>query len=280
MRIREDDIRQIVREVIREGFSIKNFPREPIGQGEPTVLSRGKKEFSLLGGDSLNLAAEIKRRFRPHPGFSSWLMLHGEKPTDIVSEVTRWNPRLEKSAHVYRDAATIRRHIDQDHSQEMDSFNKRPGVYGEAKPKKPVRVFILLEGGVITGMFDEEAMTEYHRTPAGWRYYPGSASSPYGIWADRSMEAIENDGTWTITPEDAEEFDGYIDEATIVGSRPAAILIDLDSFEELVPSMTDGDKRMWEKFARDVELIDLPLLDLGLRLILPSSLVDMISSGV
>jgi len=283
MRILEGDIRRIVGQVIREGFSIKNFPREPIGKGEPSSLSSDEDEgeFYLLGGDDVKKAADVKRRFRAHPGFSSWLKLHTEEPRDIVGEVTRWNPRLEKSIHLVRDGSAMKAYADGLYSQAMSGH----AIFGGETPRRYVLVSILLHGGKITGMYDDDPMTEYQKTPSGWRYYPGNAidirnSDPENLspWQSKALEAIENDSTWTISPDEIEGDMLY--EATIVGGTPVAIMIDLENFRESISRMTDKDRGMWEKFARDVELIDLPLLDLGLRPILPASLVIMISGRV
>jgi hypothetical protein len=278
MRIREGDIRRIVSEVIREGFSIKNFPREPIGKGEPTSLSSDEDEFYILG-DDVKVAADVKRRFRAHPGFSSWLKLHTEKPGDIIGEVTRWNPRLEKSIHLVRDGSAMKAYADSLYAGAMSSH----AIFGGEIPRRRVLVSILLHGGKITGMYNDDPMTEYHKTPSGWRYYPGNAEAVgddhneyLSLWQSRAHEAIENDSTWTISPDEIEGDMLY--EATIVGGIPVAIMIDLENFKESIPRMTDGYRGMWEKFAKDVELIDLPLLDLQLRPILPSSLVGMISA--
>ena len=209
MRLTEAQIRRIVSEALR----ITNAPRVPIGPGEPSSRGRDNTYFSLLDKEGQKQMRDLKRNFVLDPAFNSWYKIHWESHDDIVGELTRWNPRLEKSVSLYRTREAISR------DPSPESGVKRQGFIG-----------LFISGGRITAMYDEDPMTEYIETPSGWRYYAAGDVAPDDdsyLWASRGMKGEK----WTMTPEDADEWamgipqGEYFYEATVVGGTPEAIVI-------------------------------------------------------
>lgn len=207
MRLTEAQIRRIVSEALR----ITNAPRVPIGPGEPSSRGRDNTYFSLLDKEGQKQMRDLKRNFVLDPAFNSWYKIHWESHDDIVGELTRWNPRLEKSVSLYRTREAIAR------NRSPESGVKRRGSIG-----------LLIRSGKITAMYDEDPMTEYIETPSGWRYYAGGDAEDSFLWAARGTQGEK----WTMTPEDAlgREWRGrpageYFYEATVVGGTPEAIVI-------------------------------------------------------
>jgi len=212
MRLTEARIRQIVRGILSEALRVTNAPRQPLGRGEPGSLDRGEDPFYLLDKDSKKIAQQVKKNFVLHPGFNSWIRVHREKQDDIVGELTRWNPRLEKSVYLYKT---------------MEALARNPPP--ELEVPTQAAIYILLRGGRITAMYEEDPMTEYIETPSGWRYYAGSAASEpvEDMWFSRGTSGEK----WTIEPEETpaswpgQPTGEQIYEATLVGGVPEALVI-------------------------------------------------------
>ena len=262
MRISGTALRQIIREVIlNDGFRLTNAPRQPMGAGEPAAWFDNPDDppaAQLAFRGAVKTAASLKSKFREHPGMRSWIKIHWEEPMSLITELTRWNPNLEKSVALYRD-------------REAASGAKSSSVSAWTTG-------ILLRGGRLTGVYDEDPWTEYHKLdrsgdPAkNWRYYPGQVDRYFGrpipteaegpLWVARGMKAANSedpDASWTMQPEDAPE--GELYEGTLVGGVPEAIVI------RRVPSyLTPAET---EQVVGHLEALDMPILD---RNLMPISL--------
>ena len=270
MRLTDAQIRRIVSEALR----ITNAPRVPIGPGEPSSRGRDNTYFSLLGKESQKQMRDLKRNFVLDPAFNSWYKIHWESHDDIVGELTRWNPRLEKSVSLYRTREAI------GHNPIPESGIKLDGYIG-----------LLIRGGRITAMYDDDPMTEYTETPSGWRYYAGGDVTPDDdstIWAARGTKGEK----WTMTPEDAlgSEWEGrplgeYFYEATVVGGTPEAIVI---RNPELLGQRYKPERTRFnpirEPGARSVQelvdilfSLDIPVLDASLQPLSYDRLMSLVS---
>lgn len=254
MRITETTLRQIIREaILNDGFRLTNAPRQPMGAGEPAAWFDNPDDpppAQLAHPLTVQVASNLKRKFREHPGMRSWIKIHWEEPMELLRELVRWNPNLEKSVALYRD-------------REAASGSSSSSVSAWTTG-------ILLRGGRLTGVYDEDPWTEYHKlsrsgaSAENWRYYPGQVDRYIGrpipsekegpIWAARGMRAANSEDpeeTWTMTPEDAPEGEFY--EGTLVGGIPEAIVI------RRVPSYLS--QKEAELAVKHIEMLDLPVLD-------------------
>jgi hypothetical protein len=251
MRITERQLRRIIREILlNEGFSITNAPREPLAPGEPILnyaTSKGIEDYRYDPPSDTKHTHKMKSNYIPDKQLSSWYKVHWEGVSTLVSEILRWNPRLEKSVYMYRDRSLI-------------GYTSPSPV--EADKKRTGAVGILLTGGHVTQVFSSDAQTQYIKTASGWRYYSqfqidrGIDSRPLekrldprGGWEDRAYTGKP----WTVTPEDVPV--GVVPEGTVVGAIPTAIVV------TCLEPFTKPATPQYDKLLEDLELLDLPILN-------------------
>jgi hypothetical protein len=269
MRITETHLRQIIREILlNEGFSITNAPREPIAPGEPILnyaTSKGIENYKYDPPTDTKDAHKMKSNYIPDPRLSAWYKVHWESVGTLVSEILRWNPRLEKSVYMYRERALI--------------GYKSPSPV-EADKKSTGSVGILLSGGYVTQAFSSDAQTQYIKTPNGWRYY-SQFDIDRGINPRAPKDRIDRHGgwdlrrrrgePWTVTPEDVPV--GIVPEGLVVGAVPTAVIITcLEPFKGPAPAQYD-------KLLDDLEVLDLPILNELLEPVTIGYLKNLIDSS-
>lgn len=269
MRITERQLRRIIREILlNEGFSITNAPREPLAPGEPILnyaTSKGIEDYRYDPPTDTKDAHKMKSNYIPDPRLSAWYKVHWESVGTLVSEILRWNPRLEKSVYMYRDRTLI------------GYMSSNPV---EADKKSTGAVGILLSGGYVTQAFSSDGQTQYIKTPSGWRYYtqfdidrgidpraPKDRIDRHGGWELRRARGEP----WTVTPEDVPV--GIVPEGLVVGAVPIAVIVTcLEPFKRPAPAQYD-------KLLDDLEVLDLPILNELLEPVTIGYLQDLIDAS-
>jgi hypothetical protein len=150
-------------------------------------------------------------------------------------------------------------------SQEILYWSKRDEVSCKVFKTTPVNpvcpVAVLLRGGVVTFADFEDLQSHSRFTPSGRRRYPSIDISdrvgPDGkinvSWEDVERRRIERDEEWGNPPPAVTE----AEEALVTGSFPEAVIV-----SEFVD---DNESGSIEEILADLELVDLPLVDVYLR---------------
>jgi len=150
-------------------------------------------------------------------------------------------------------------------SKEIPYWSKRDEVscmVFKTTPVNPVcPVAVLLRGGVVTFADFEDLQSDSRFTPSGRRRYPNIDISdrvgPDGkinvSWEDVERRRIERDEGWGNSPPAVAE----VEEALVTGSFPEAVIV-----SEFVD---DNESGSIEEILSDLELVDIPLVDVYLR---------------